>query len=81
MAFGAWAAVSGAIQFGVAVHRRRTQGHQIPMLISGALSTLAGVSFIASSGAHDPRLSIVGGYMALGAVLYLLSANRGQTER
>ena len=81
VAFGAWAAVSGAIQFGVAVHRRRTLGHQMPMLISGALSTLAGVSFIASSGSHDPHLSIVGGYMALGAVLYLLSANRGQTGR
>ena len=81
VAFGSWAAVSGIIQFGVAVHRRRTQDRQIPMLISGGLSTVAGVMFIASSGSQDPHLSIVGGYMALGAVLYLLSANRGQTAR
>jgi uncharacterized membrane protein HdeD (DUF308 family) len=81
VAFGSWAAVSGAIQFGVAVHRRRTQDHQIPMLISGALSTLAGVSFVASSGSHNPHLSNVSGYMALGAVLYLLSANRRHVTR
>jgi hypothetical protein len=81
VAFGSWAAVSGAIQFGVAVDRRRTQGRQIPMLISGGLSTIAGVIFVASSGSHNPHLSFVGGYMALGAVLYLLSANRSQTAR
>src|SRR5919106_4020426 len=79
VAFGSWAAVSGAIQFGVAVHRRRASGRQLPMIVSGGLSTIAGVSFIASSGMHDANLAIVGGYMALGAVLYLLWAHRSRT--
>ena len=75
-AFGAWAAVSGAIQLGVAVHRRRTEGRQLPMIVSGGLSTIAGISFIAASGSQDAHLAALGGYMALGAVLYLLSAYR-----
>jgi uncharacterized membrane protein HdeD (DUF308 family) len=79
VAFGAWAAVSGAIQFAVAVHLRRAEGRQLPMLVSGGLSTIAGLGFLASSGMDDAHLAGVGGYMALGAVLYLLSAHRSQT--
>ena len=78
-AFGAWAAVSGAIQLGVAVHRRRTEGRQLPMLVSGGLSTIAGLGFLASAGMDDAHLAGVGGYMALGALLYLLWAHRSQT--
>ncbi|WP_270039810.1 hypothetical protein [Solirubrobacter ginsenosidimutans] len=78
-AFGAWAAVSGAIQLGVAVHLRRTEGRQLPMIVSGGLSTIAGLSFIASSGSHDAHLAGVAGYMALGAVLFLLWAYRSRT--
>jgi hypothetical protein len=79
VAFGSWAVVSGAIQFGVAVHRRRASGRQLPVIVSGGLSTIAGISFIASSGRQDANLAIVGGYMALGAVLYLLWAHRSRT--
>ena len=78
-AFGAWAAVSGAIQFGVAVQRRRAGSRQLPMIVSGGLSTIAGISFLAASGMDDAHLAIVGGYMALGALLYLLSAHRSRT--
>jgi uncharacterized membrane protein HdeD (DUF308 family) len=78
-AFGAWAAVSGAIQFAVAIHVRRAEGRQLPMLVSGGLSTIAGLAFLASSGMDDAHLAGVGGYMALGAVLFLLSAHRSQT--
>src|SRR6187200_3413327 len=78
-AFGSWAAVSGAIQLGVAVHLRRTEGRQLPMIVSGGLSTIAGLGFLASSGMDDAHLAGVGGYMALGAVLYLLWAHRSQT--
>jgi uncharacterized membrane protein HdeD (DUF308 family) len=78
-AFGAWAAVSGAIQFAVAIQVRRAAGGQLPMLVSGGLSTIAGLAFLASSGMDDAHLAGVGAYMALGAVLYLLSAHRGQT--
>jgi len=78
-AFGAWAAVSGAIQFAVAVHLRRTEGRQLPMIVSGGLSTIVGLSFIASSGMDDAHLAGVGGYMAFGALLYLLWAHRSRT--
>jgi uncharacterized membrane protein HdeD (DUF308 family) len=76
VAFGSWAAVSGAIQLGVAVHLRRTEGRQLPMIVSGGLSTIAGLGFLASSAMDDAHLARVGGYMALGALLYLLSAHR-----
>jgi hypothetical protein len=78
--FGAWAAISGAIQFGVAIHRRRSQGGQLPMIVSGGLSTIAGLGFIAQSGGNDAHLTYIGGYMALGALLYLLSALRGRAH-
>jgi uncharacterized membrane protein HdeD (DUF308 family) len=76
-AFGVWAAVSGAIQFGNAV-RRRADGHQLPMIVSGGLSTLAGLSFLASSSNDEARLGTLAGYMALGALLYLLFAHRNR---
>jgi uncharacterized membrane protein HdeD (DUF308 family) len=79
VAFGAWAAVSGAIQFGVAVRRRRAGGRQLPMIVSGGLSTIAGISFLAASGMDDADLATVGGYMALGALLYLFWAYRNRT--
>jgi hypothetical protein len=78
-AFGALAAVSGAIQLAVAVHRRRAAGRQLPMIASGGLSTIAGNGFLAASGMDDAQLASVGGYMALGALLYLLWAHRSRT--
>jgi uncharacterized membrane protein HdeD (DUF308 family) len=79
VAFGLWAAVSGAIQLAVAIHRRRTEGRQLPMIVSGGLSTIAGISFIAASGMDEAKLTTIGGYMALGALLYLLWARRTET--
>lgn len=78
VAFGAWASVSGAIQLGLAIHRRRTEGRQLPMIVSGGLSTIAGISFIAASGMDEAKLTTIGGYMALGALLYLVWARRSQ---
>jgi hypothetical protein len=78
--FGAWAAISGAIQFGVAIHRRRSVGGQLPMIVSGGLSTIAGLGFIAQSGGNDAHVTYIGGYMALGALLYLLWALRGRAH-
>jgi uncharacterized membrane protein HdeD (DUF308 family) len=80
VAFGAWAAISGALQLGLAVHRRRVQSRQLPMIISGGLSTIAGVSFIAQSGSDDAHLATLAGYMSLGALLFLLWARRSQTD-
>lgn len=78
--FGAWAAVSGVILLGMAIRRRRSGGGQLPLIVSGGLSTIAGVSFIAQSGSHDAHLTFIGGYMALGAVLYVLWALLGRTS-
>jgi uncharacterized membrane protein HdeD (DUF308 family) len=79
-AFGVWAAVSGAIQFGVALHRRHRDGGQVAMLVSGGLSTIAGVSFLSAAGMDEAHLATLGGYMALGAVLYLVSARRRRPQ-
>ena len=43
------------------------------MLISGGLSTLAGISFLSAAGMDDAHLAMLGGYMAVGAALYLVS--------
>jgi uncharacterized membrane protein HdeD (DUF308 family) len=74
--FGAWAAISGAIQLGLAIHRRPSRNGQLPMIVSGGLSTIAGLGFIAQSGGNDAHLTYIAGYMALGALLYLLPALR-----
>lgn len=77
--FGAWAVVSGALQLVNALHRRRAgAGREIPMIVSGGLSALAGLSFVASSGGDDPSLTMLAGYAAFGAVLFLLWALRHQ---
>jgi uncharacterized membrane protein HdeD (DUF308 family) len=76
IAFGAWAAISGAIQLASALRPRR-----IPMLISGGLSTLAGISFLSAAGMDTAHLANLGGYMAFGAVLYLISAARGRSQQ
>jgi uncharacterized membrane protein HdeD (DUF308 family) len=78
IAFGAWAAVSGAIQLGIAIHRRRAEGRQLPMIVSGGVSTIAGLSFIAASGGDKAHLATLAGYMAVGALLYLLWARRAR---
>jgi hypothetical protein len=51
------------------------------MLISGGVSTIAGLAFLASSGSDDAHLAGISGYMALGAVLFLLSAHRRESAR
>ena len=52
------------------------------MLISGGLSTLAGISFLSAAGMHDAHLAVLGGYMAVGGVLYLVSTRGPRaTER
>lgn len=78
VAFGAWAVVSGAVQLGVAVRRRRTAGRQVPMLVSGGLSALVGVTIAAGAGQDDAHLGGLAGYAAFGAVLYLVWAARAR---
>ena len=71
--FGVWALVSGAIQLTVAIRRRRTVGAQWPMMLSGAISVLAGLKFAASAGSASSGLSSVAGYSAFGAFWFLVA--------
>lgn len=80
-AFGVWAAVSGALQLAVALRRRSAEGRPVSMLVSGGLSTLAGLMFLMASANSDAHLATLAGYMALGAILFLVSARGGLTSR
>jgi uncharacterized membrane protein HdeD (DUF308 family) len=76
--FGTWAVVSGLIQLFNAIDRRRKGSHELPMLISGGFSAIAGAAMIASSSAEDPSLTGLAGYATLGAVLFLVWAFRSR---
>lgn len=73
--WGAWAAASGLAQLAAAISRRTTGG-QIPQIISGAISVLAGASFLAQAAKHPSSVSAIGGYAILGGVFFLISAIR-----
>ena len=80
VAFGIWAAISGAIQVGMALRRRRTHGRQVPMIVSGGLPTVAGLSFIAASANEKAHVATLAGYMTLGALLFLVFWARGDAN-
>jgi hypothetical protein len=73
-AFGAWAIAAGGVQLALAVHRRRTLGGQWLMIISGAGSVFAGITFIGWTGSTQTGLSALAQYSAGGAVWYVLCA-------
>jgi uncharacterized membrane protein HdeD (DUF308 family) len=72
--FGAWASISGAVQLYLALRRRRPIGGQWPMIISGGLSVVAGISFIVTATAPRTSLTTLAGYSAFGAFWYLVGA-------
>jgi uncharacterized membrane protein HdeD (DUF308 family) len=72
--FGVWASLSGAVQLYLALRRRRPIGGQWPMIISGGLSVLAGISFIVTASAPKTSLTTLAGYSAFGAFWYLVGA-------
>lgn len=73
--WGAWAITAGIVQLIVAILRYRLGG-QWPMILSGAISVLAGTSFILMAGRPDPALTTIGGYAILGGIFFLVSALR-----
>lgn len=73
--WGAWAITAGIVQLVVAVPRRALGG-QWPMILSGAISVLAGAGFVAQSGTPTASLTNLAGYAALGGVFFLVSALR-----
>ena len=72
--WGVWAITSGAVQLFAAL-LRRSVGGQIPLIVSGAISVLAGAGFIAGS-AGSQSASGIGGYVILGGLLFLVAAIR-----
>ncbi|MCQ0006835.1 hypothetical protein [Actinomadura madurae] len=76
--WGAWAITAGVVQL-IAGAVRRGMGGQWAMIISGAVSTLAGASFLLQAGADDPSLGALAGYAFLGGVFFLISAFRLST--
>jgi hypothetical protein len=72
--FGVWASASGAVQFYLGLVRRKLIGGQWPMIISGGLSVLAGISFIVTASAPRTSLTTLAGYSAFGAFWYVVGA-------
>jgi uncharacterized membrane protein HdeD (DUF308 family) len=54
--WGAWAVTAGLVQLVVASSRRRLGG-QWPLVLSGAISALAGAGFVLAAGGTDPSLT------------------------
>lgn len=73
--WGVWAVVAGLVQLVVAVRRRRLGG-QGAMILSGALSVLAGVAFVAMASGAGASLAGLAGYALLGGIFFLVAALR-----
>lgn len=79
--WGAWAIASGIVQLVVGTSRRALSG-QWPMILSGALSTAAGTTFILQAAQDGAGLSTLAGYAAVGGIFFLVSALRlGHTAK
>lgn len=81
--WGAWAITTGVVQLVLAVQRRRLGG-QVPMILSGAISTVAGTGFWLMASGEDASLTGLAGYATLGGIFFLVSAlrlRRGTTNR
>jgi len=75
--FGAWALLSGLIQFVLGIIRlRQGTGGQWPMILSGAFSCVIGLMFAATAARTDLSLGGLNGYPVGGAIFYVLSALR-----
>ncbi|WP_292975511.1 DUF308 domain-containing protein [Mycobacterium sp.] len=73
--FGVWAIFSGLLQLATGARRRRGNGGQWPMILSGAQSTLAGAMFVAKASApHVVTITTVAQYAAFGAFYFLVAA-------
>ncbi|MFC3997609.1 hypothetical protein ACFOVU_16870 [Nocardiopsis sediminis] len=73
--WGAWAVGSGIPQLVAAVRQRRSGG-QVPQILSGAISVLAGGAFLTQGLQGSGDIAGVGGYAAVGGVFFLISAIR-----
>ncbi|MEH1168693.1 DUF308 domain-containing protein [Micromonospora sp. CPCC 205539] len=72
--FGVWAIVSGVAQFTVAIRRSPELGRQWPMLIAGALSVIAGATYLPAALGDEPSLGMLIVYTAAGGIFFVLQA-------
>jgi uncharacterized membrane protein HdeD (DUF308 family) len=73
--FGVWAILSGLFQLATAIRRWRSAGAQWVMVLSGAQSALAGLSFFKmAASATPPSIVAVAPYAGFGAFYFLVSA-------
>ncbi len=73
--WGVWAVALGITQLVTALLRRRTGG-QIPLVVSGAISVLAGIAFFVQGIGGTGSAVGLGGYAILGGIFFLISAIR-----
>lgn len=73
--WGAWAVLSGITQLVTALQRRHAGG-QIPQILSGAISAVAGLSFLIQAVRGADTVAGLGGYALLGGLFFLVSAVR-----
>jgi uncharacterized membrane protein HdeD (DUF308 family) len=73
--WGAWAIGSGIPQLITAIRNRRTGG-QVPQMLSGGISVLAGASFLAQGVVGGGMLAGPAGYAVVGGIFFLVSALR-----
>ncbi|WP_374471072.1 DUF308 domain-containing protein [Phenylobacterium sp.] len=73
--FGAWAILSGLLQFATGIRRWKVAGAQWAMVLSGAQSVLAGAFFFKRVAAGIPLdVTTIAPYAAFGAFYFLVSA-------
>jgi uncharacterized membrane protein HdeD (DUF308 family) len=73
--WGGWAILAGLVQLVVGLTRRGLGG-QWPMILSGAISVVAGISFVLQATMDGASLTALAGYATLGGVFFLVSALR-----
>ena len=73
VAFGAWALGAGLLQLAVGFIRRKALGGQWAMILSGAQSSVAGVTFLIGGLAGKTTARNIGGYAIFGAFYFLIA--------
>ena len=73
--WGAWAASSGVVQLIAAILRRQSGG-QVPLIVSGAISVVAGLAFLVQGAQGATAATGIGGYAILGGIFFLIAAIR-----
>lgn len=74
--FGVWAILTGVIELVTAIRRWKELSGQAVLVFGGAVSILAGISFIVLAGRPTSGLSSLAGYALMGCWQFLFSALR-----